>query len=380
MNILDRYTTRLFVKIYLIAMICMMGLWLVVDLVKNFEKLTPPDRQTVSMINVLGQYYGARVLVLFNNLSPVIVLIAVISTISLMRSRNEIVALQSIGISPLRTTKPLIIASIVIALIAAGNREFGMPHFQSDLSRSAQNWRGTEKESIGARFDHKTDILIGGQYAVLKNKTIIKPRFHLHRRLGAFPRVIESESALYLEATNDHPEGYLLKNVFKPIDVSNMQSVELAGVDAIITPSDEKQRNWLAKTDLFVVSSLPFELLVMENTQFQYSSMNQIINLLKNESLDYGANLRVQLHARLVEPILDVTLLLLGLPLILSRKPKKLVMSVALGSLIVALFFGVIVTCHALGANSSVISPSLAAWLPLIILAPVAYFNGAAIW
>ena len=380
MNILDRYTTRLFVKIYLIAMICMMGLWLVVDLVKNFDKLTPPDPQTVSMINVLGQYYGARLLVLFNNLSPVIVLIAVISTISLMRSRNEIVALQSIGISPLRTTKPLIIASIVIALIAAGNREFGMPHFQSDLSRSAQNWRGTEKESIGATFDHKTDILIGGQYAVLKNKMIIKPRFHLHRRLGAFPRVIESESALYLEATNDHPEGYLLKNVIKPIDVSNMQSVELAGVDVIITPSDEKQRNWLAKTDLFVVSSLPFELLVMENTQFQYSSMNQIINLLKNESLDYGANLRVQLHARLVEPILDVTLLLLGLPLILSRKPKKLVMSVALGSLIVALFFGVIVTCHALGANSSVISPSLAAWLPLIILTPVAYFNGPAIW
>jgi lipopolysaccharide export system permease protein len=380
MNILDRYTTRLFVKIYLIAMICMMGLWLVVDLVKNFDKLTPPDPQTVSMINVLGQYYGARLLVLFNNLSPVIVLIAVISTISLMRSRNEIVALQSIGISPLRTTKPLIIASIVIALIAAGNREFGMPHFQSDLSRSAQNWRGTEKESIGATFDHKTDILIGGQYAVLKNKMIIKPRFHLHRRLGAFPRVIESESALYLEATNDHPEGYLLKNVIKPIDVSNMQSVELAGVYVIITPSGEKQQNWLAKTDLFVVSSLPFELLVMENTQFQYSSMSQLINLLSNESLDYGANLRVQLHARLVEPILDVTLLLLGLPLILSRKPKKLVMSVALGSLIVALFFGVIVTCHALGSDSSVISPSLAAWLPLIILSPVAYFNGAAIW
>jgi hypothetical protein len=55
-------------------------------------------------------------------------------------------------------------------------------------------------------------------------------------------------------------------------------------------------------------------------------------------------------------------------------------MSVALGSLIVALFLGVIVTCHALGANSSVISPSLAAWLPLIILTPVAYFNGPAIW
>ena len=380
MNIIDRYTTRLFVKIYLIAMICMMGLWLVVDLVKNFDKLTPPDSQSIGMIDVLGQYYGARLLVLFNNLSPVIVLIAVISTISLMQSRNEIVALQSTGISPLRTTKPLIIASIIIALIAAGNREFGIPHFQSNLSRSAQNWRGTEKESIGATFDHKTDILIGGQYAVLENKTIIKPRFHLHRRLGAFPRVIESESALYLEATNDHPEGYLLKDVIKPVDISTMPTVALAGVDVIITPSDEKQQNWLAKTDLFVVSSLPFELLVMENTQFQYSSMNQLRNLLKNESLDYGANLRVQLHARLVEPILDVTLLLLGLPLILSRKPKKLVMSVALGALIVALFFGVIVTCHALGSNSSVISPSLAAWLPLIILSPVAYFNGGAIW
>lgn len=380
MNILDRYTTRLFVKIYLIAMICMMGLWLIVDLVKNFDKLTPPDSQTASMINVLGQYYGARLLVLFNNLSPIIVLIAVISTISMMRSRDEMVALQSNGVSPLRTTKPLIIASIVIALIAAGNREFGIPYFQSDLSRSAQNWRGTEKESIGATFDHKTDILIGGQYAVLENKTIIKPRFQLHRRLGEFPQIIESKSAMYLAATNDHPEGYLLKDVIKPVDFSNMPSVQLAGVDVIITPLDDKQQSWLAKTDLFVVSSLPFEFLVMENTQFQYSSINQLRNLLKNESLDYGANLRVQLHARFVEPILDVTLLLLGLPLVLSRKPKKLVISVAMGSLIVAFFFGVIVTCHSLGANSSVISPSLAAWLPLIILTPVAYFNGPAIW
>ena len=380
MNILDRYTTRLFLKIYLITMICMIGLWLVVDLLKNFDKLTPPDTQNIRMVTVLGQYYGARLLVLFNNLSPVVVLIAVISTISLMRSRNEIVALQSSGVSPLRTTKPLIIASILIALLAAGNREFGIPLFQSNLSRSAQNWRGTEKESIGATFDHKTDILIGGQYAMLENKTIIRPRFHLHRRLGAFPRVIESKSAVHLEATSDHPQGYLLKDVIKPIDVSSMQSVQLAGADVIITPAEQTQQTWLAKTDLFVVSSLPFEVLVMENTQFHFSSINQLRNRLKNESLDYSANLRVQLHARFVEPILDVTLLLLGLPLILSRKPKKLVISVALGLLIVGLFFGVIVTCHALGATSSSISPSLAAWLPLIILSPIAYFNGAATW
>ena len=380
MNILDRYTTRLFLKIYLITMICMIGLWLVVDLLKNFDKLTPPDTQNIRMVTVLGQYYGARLLVLFNNLSPVVVLIAVISTISLMRSRNEIVALQSSGVSPLRTTKPLIVASILIALLAAGNREFGIPLFQSNLSRSAQNWRGTEKESIGATFDHKTDILMGGQYAMLENKTIIRPRFHLHRRLGAFPRVIESKSAVYLEATSDHPQGYLLKDVIKPIDISSMQSVQLAGADVIITPAEQTQQTWLAKTDLFVASSLPFEVLVMENTQFHFSSINQLRNRLKNESLDYAANLRVQLHARFVEPILDVTLLLLGLPLILSRKPKKLVISVALGLLIVGLFFGVIVTCHALGATSSSISPSLAAWLPLIILSPIAYFNGAATW
>jgi len=380
MNILDRYTTRLFLKIYLITMICMIGLWLVVDLLKNFDKLTPPDTQNIRMVTVLGQYYGARLLVLFNNLSPVVVLIAVISTISLMRSRNEIVALQSSGVSPLRTTKPLIVASILIALLAAGNREFGIPLFQSNLSRSAQNWRGTEKESIGATFDHKTDILMGGQYAMLENKTIIRPRFHLHRRLGAFPRVIESKSAVYLEATSDHPQGYLLKDVIKPIDISSMQSVQLAGADVIITPAEQTQQTWLAKTDLFVASSLPFEVLVMENTQFHFSSINQLRNRLKNESLDYSANLRVQLHARFVEPILDVTLLLLGLPLILSRKPKKLVISVALGLLIVGLFFGVIVTCHALGATSSSISPSLAAWLPLIILSPIAYFNGAATW
>ena len=102
-----------------------------------------------------------------------------------------------------------------------------------------------------------------------------------------------------------------------------------------------------------------------------YLSSAELFSDLRNPSLDFGAGDRVAVHARLLRPLLDMTLLLLGLPLALSKENRNMFIAGGLCLGVVAIFFILVLACHALG-GSGLISPVLAAWCPLIIFVPLA--------
>ena len=104
-----------------------------------------------------------------------------------------------------------------------------------------------------------------------------------------------------------------------------------------------------------------------------------LISELHNPSLDYGAETRVTVHRRLVQPVLDVTLLFLGLPLVLARSSRNIFVATGQCLLLVGVFYVSTLACQSLG-NTVVVSPALAAWLPLMILGPLAYVMAARRW
>ena len=53
-----------------------------------------------------------------------------------------------------------------------------------------------------------------------------------------------------------------------------------------------------------------------------YASTAQFIAGVRNPGVDFGADVRVEIHSRIVHPLADVTLLFLGLPLVLSQEPQ----------------------------------------------------------
>jgi lipopolysaccharide export LptBFGC system permease protein LptF len=66
-----------------------------------------------------------------------------------------------------------------------------------------------------------------------------------------------------------------------------------------------------------------------------------------------------------------MNLLLLGLPIVLTRQSRNLFLSVGFCVLLIVVFMAVIMLCHSIG-ESAVLSPSLAAWCPLILFLPLA--------
>ena len=92
---------------------------------------------------------------------------------------------------------------------------------------------------------------------------------------------------------------------------------------------------------------------------------------LENPSVKHNPGIEVELHSRFVQPFLDLNLLLLGLPLVLTRQSRSLFFSVGLCVLLIVVFMGVIMLCHNLG-SSSLLSPVLSVWLPLMVFVPMA--------
>jgi lipopolysaccharide export system permease protein len=146
----------------------------------------------------------------------------------------------------------------------------------------------------------------------------------------------------------------------------------------IITPRDAPE--WLEPDQCFLVSDVRFEQLASGDAWWQYSSSPELILALRNRSLNASAKVRVGLHGRLVQPFLDVTLLLLGLPLVLRRGDRNVFLAIGLAAVLVAGFMLVVTAFEYLGANYTLISPSLAAWAPLMIFVPIAVAMSEWMW
>jgi lipopolysaccharide export system permease protein len=85
------------------------------------------------------------------------------------------------------------------------------------------------------------------------------------------------------------------------------------------------------------------------------------------------------LHARLVQPLLDLSLVLLGIPLVLRGQTRNIFVAAGIGIVLVGVLLGVVLVCHALGKNY-LLSAALAAWLPLLLFGPLAYAAARPLW
>ncbi|KKK70019.1 hypothetical protein LCGC14_2928200, partial [marine sediment metagenome] len=200
-------------------------------------------------------------------------------------------------------------------------------------------------------------------------KRIHRPDFQLPAGLDRYgPRLI-AENAYYRPPQLDRPGGYLLEQVEQPTRLETEGSLPSDGPPVLLTPRDY---GWLKPDECFVVSDVNFEQLTSGRAFSDFASTAQMISGLSSQSFDGGADLRVEIHSRVVHPLLDVTLLFLGLPLVVSRQSRNVFAAIGLCGTIVTVFMLVVMACQQLGAAHYLPSPALAAWLPLMLFVPVA--------
>ncbi len=288
-------------------------------------------------------------------------------TIAAFRRHNEMTALLAAGISKSRIVRPIIVAAILFAILAVVNREVVIPSIREKLNYKPQDLLGTTR-SLQPIYDNQTDVLLGGKGFQRREQTIVEPSFNLPPQLDRYGRHVTARQAVYRPPQGQRPGGYHFQQLKFPKGLADKPSLMMGQRPILITPRDA---DWLQPDECFVVSGVAFEHLSGGQAWRRFSSTPEMIQVLSNSSVQHGADLQVKIHARFVKPILDVTLLFLGLPLVLARQTHNLFVSVGLCVLLVLAYMLVILGCHYLGASLK-IGPALAAWIPLMIFVPLA--------
>jgi len=368
--IVDRYLLRQFIQSFLICFISLTGLYFVIDGFNNLDEFIRDAGDSGNLLAIMGRYYGYRTLSFFDSMSHILTLIAAMFTMTWIQRHHEMTALEAAGIPKSRIVMPLIGAVVAISLVAAANREWVIPSVRDELRYNAQDLRGSTGKPLRPRYDNETDVLLGGPASNTfgNEKRIEKPDFYLPAGLNRYGSRVLADNAYYQPETADRPGGYLFRGVHEPKGLDGEASLSLGDKQILLTPRDYA---WLKSGECFVVSNVSFEHLESAGNWLQLSSTAELVRGLRNRSLDFGAEERLAIHARIVQPLLDITLLFLGLPLVLSRSNRNVFLAIGLCLGIVIAFMLVVFGCKILG-SSLLLEPALAAWLPLMIFVPCA--------
>ncbi len=370
MRVIDRYLLWQFLQVFLICFISLAGLYTVIDAFGRLDDFGGGGKTLTESALAACQYYGLQSINFFNQTSGILAMIAAMFTVTWIQRHNEMTALLAAGIPRWRILSPVLIAAIAVAFIATGIREWVIPTMRYELTLDSQDLEGERGIDLKPRYDNVSDILLGGEKAVLKTSTILHPSFVMPPRfIPLYGKQLTAEKAQYLEPSGERPAGYLLTGVSQPERVDTKPMLVTAGQVPVVV--SRANAAWLEPNSVFVASGVSFEILASGSQWRDLASTPELIHELASPSTELGPDVRVAVHSRLLQPFLDVTLLMLGLPLVVSRGGGNPFVAMGLGVLVVSCFFLISLGGQALGSGGW-ITPALAAWLPLIAFVPIA--------
>ncbi|MCA9100268.1 MAG: LptF/LptG family permease [Pirellulales bacterium] len=379
MQILDRYMLRQFLQTFAICFCSMTGLYIVFDAFANLDEFMKYGESTGHLLALISEYYFYRSISFFDRMSAVLALISAMFTLAWLQRHNELTAIVAAGIPGRRVIAPIIGATIVISLTAVVSREAVIPSIRKQLSREPRDLLGQAAQEMQPQFDGRTNVLLTGKQTFADRQRIHRADFKLPPGLDEYGTDLVATDAFYQPPQGDLPGGYRMVDVLHPADLADKPSLSLDGVPTLLTALDAPDGLKLGPKECFVASDLSFEQLTAGKKWRQYASTAQLIAGLRNPALGYGDDVRVAIHSRLVMPLLDVTLLFLGLPLVLRPDQRSFFLAVGQCVTLVSVFMVVAIGAQYLGTIPP-FSPALASWLPLAIFVPTAVWISDHLW
>jgi lipopolysaccharide export system permease protein len=364
LTILDRQMIFNYFKAYLICLVSLVGLFIVVDLFMNLEDFTAFRKDFESVVKFVGTYYGYKSFQIFDRLCESVVLLAGMFTVAWMQRNNELLPLLSAGVSTRRAVQPVLLCAFAMMGLVVVNQEFAMPNIDIWMVEQRQNPDGAKAGDAKGSYD-LNGVHISGESAIRKESLVRGFVAIIPAQLGQGQmRTLQAREARYIprQDGDQRSGGWLLKNT-NPPEIANWRDED----DGILTPLGDAAYFLRTKAvDLDTVTRV-------KNWSLYLPTWQILAELERpNNSPKLLSDLAVAFHARLTRPLVGIILVLMGLSVILRDQNRNIFISAGLCLMLCVFFFASIFACQYLAKDEAkLISPALAAWLPVILFGPV---------
>jgi lipopolysaccharide export system permease protein len=364
MRVLDRYIIKNFLIGYFIAASVLTGMCVVIDLFVNLDEFVEhADKGTNIVLQNILSYYGAQSTLYFRDFAGIIIVIAAVFSLGKMTRNNELVAVMASGVSLKRVIMPIILLAILLTGLLVIDQEFIIPRLAHQLIRSHDSLPGEEVYELWFMNDSKGSFICTKKFDE-KTQTIINPfiitRHELEPDNWEVTATITAESAVY----NSSKKGWDLKNGLL---------TNVAASDSATTYKPQTKEFF--ETDI-TPTDIPMRL--QEGYKSLLSS-TQLIALARQRGtrLKDEAELYLQRHSRITDPVMNIIMLMIALPVLVCRDPKAMKSAIMISFALTSLCYVVTFACKMFATEVffGQIRPEFWAFVPIVIFLPIAFME-----
>lgn len=351
---LDWYIIRKFIGTYIFSIVLIISIALVFDFNENLSKFT---KYHAPWRAIVFDYYANFIPYYSNLFSPLFVFIAVIFFTSKLAGNSEIIAMLSSGVSFRRLMRPYMISCVLIASVTFYLNSFVIPHGTVIRQNFESLYRNSKKNTSA----ENVQLQVGkGTVAYIQHYDDRYKRgygFSLDKFEGK--KLVSHMTAMEIQYDTIADAKYHWK-------ATNWKTRTLVGLRERIVTGDVKDTVILMK---------PTDLVYSKGQQETFTSPELLDYISKQTSRGSGnvVQYEVEFHKRIAMSFSSFILTIIGLSL--SARKRKGGMGLYLG-IGLGLSFGYIMlqTVSSTFAINAGTPPVLAAWIPNLIFAFIAYF------
>ena len=370
MKILDRYVAKSFIIGYVIAFCVLMGLRIITDLFVNLDEFTEhTDLDTFAVIKNVLIFYGLNCTLYFRDFAGMITAVAAAFSFGRMVRSNELVAVMASGISLKRIIAPIVFLALLLTGLLVIDQEFLIPPLADKLVRSHDDLPG--QESYDVRFiGDGNGSLINSQRFDVGSRTLHNPSILLRQKTDK-PRIWEVTGSINAEkAVDENQTGqwYLYSRDAKTGELLAYGLLEKIGA------RKAPERIPFYSSDI-TAKDIPVRRKSEHKTLLSFRQLSALEQQ-KTQIRDL-AQLSSQKHFRITDPIINLVMLMLSLPLLVCRDPKSMKSAVMISFAITGACFITTFVCKILATEVVFdrVVPALWAWLPVFIFLPIAFIE-----
>lgn len=351
---LDWYIIRKFIGTYIFSIVLIISIALVFDFNENLSKFT---KYHAPWRAIVFDYYANFIPYYSNLFSPLFVFIAVIFFTSKLAGNSEIIAMLSSGVSFRRLMRPYMISCVLIASVTFYLNSFVIPHGTVIRQNFESLYRNSKKNTSA----ENVQLQVGkGTVAYIQHYDDRYKRgygFSLDKFEGK--KLVSHMTAMEIQYDTIADAKYHWK-------ATNWKTRTLVGLRERIVTGDVKDT---------VILMEPTDLVYSKGQQETFTSPELLDYISKQTSRGSGnvVQYEVEFHKRIAMSFSSFILTIIGLSL--SARKRKGGMGLYLG-IGLGLSFGYIMlqTVSSTFAINAGTPPLLAAWIPNLIFAFIAYF------
>ncbi len=358
MKLLDKYIAKNFLVGYGIFFCVLLGLRIIIDLFVNIDEFA--EHSSLGITGMLGHivsYYLINSTVYFRDFAGIIIVVAATFSIGKMVRNGEFIALMASGVSLTRVIIPILVLSIIFTGALIINQEIVIPNLAPQLVRSHDTLPGEETYKVDFITDANGSLMRAVNFDVA-TATLFYPTILTRKISGdasaihwTVTGVISAKEAVY----DNQAKLWRLTDGKYTQKASATVSQAIKYFKTDLTPTD-----------------IPLRHRAQYLTLLSSSQLGRLAaNPTKVRDL---AQLYSQKQFRVTDPIMNIVMLLISLPVLICREPRNMKMAITTSFFLTGACFITTFVCKMLATEVFFenIVPAFWAWLPVFIFLPIA--------